>query len=314
MPFIRLNKAERRRVAVFFTCLGIAFFAWLFFALSNQYVYEVRSVINYTNAPVNKAFRPLQGDTVRLRVRGTGWNLLFSKLRFTPGAVDVDVSGLNQNHFIILDKQLARINRQFAADQRIVSVIPDTLYFDFSSRVIKKVPVNLISEIAFASQHKVSDTVRITPAYVTVSGPAEELRNIERWDTDSLKARNVTGDIVAKVPLQPNERTNLNVYPREVDVRIPVSEFTEKEIEIPLQVLNGEKISNVKLIPNRVKIVVLAGLSNYPRISDTSFVATVDLNEWRKGYKQLPVVLKKSPPFTDIIKIEPGLVDFIIKK
>ncbi|HEY1024834.1 MAG TPA: CdaR family protein [Sphingobacteriaceae bacterium] len=314
MPLIRLNKIERRRVAVFFTCLGIAVFAWLFFALSNQYTYEVRSVLNYSNTPIKKAFRPLQGDTVSLQVRGTGWNLLFSKLRFTPEAVDVDVSGLNQNHFIILDKQLDALNRQFHSDQQIVSVDPDTLYFDFSSRIIRKVPVNLISEIMFEDQYRIAGPVKIEPAFVTVSGPAEELQDLERWDTDSLKSTGVRRDIVAKVQLQANEKTNVSVYPKEVTVRIPVSEFTEKSIEVPIRVLNEGNIESVRLIPDKVRVTILTGLSKYPGVTDTSFAATVDLNDWKRGYQQLPVTLKKSPVFTEIVRIEPQMLDFIVKK
>ncbi len=315
MPVIRLNKAERRRLTVFFSCLGVAILGWLFFALSNLYVYEVNSVLNYRNAPINKAFHPLQGDTVTLKVEGTGWDLLFSKIRVLPTSVDVDVSELNTRNYVIIEKQLRQVNRQFQSSQQIVSIEPDTLYFDFSSRINKKIPVNLLYKIRFAPQHKVSGAIQISPAFVTVSGPAGELKGITKWDTDSLKASDVATDLTARIQLRPNRKNNIVIYPRVVDVRIPVSEFTEKTLEVPLEVVNRDGIKYISLYPEKVRITVHTSLSDYPRINESSFRATVDLANWRKkGFSQLPVEILKRPAAVEIVRVEPVVVDFIIHK
>lgn len=315
MPILRLNKAERRRLTIFVSCLGVAILAWLFFALSNVYVYEVSAGLNYRNAPINKAFHPLQGETVSLKVEGTGWDLLFSKLNMLPGTVDVDVSELNTKNYVIIEKQLNEVNRKFRSNQRIISIEPDTLYFDFSSRIIKKVPVNLLYRISFASQHKISGPILISPAYINVSGAAEELAAIERWDTDSLIASGVAADLTSKVQLVANKKNNVVIYPRTVEVRIPVAEFTEKTVEVPLEVINASGLKDVKLIPEKVKITLNTALSDYGIINESSFQAIVDLASWKqKGFKQLPVEIKKRPSFVDIVRVEPGTIDFIIRK
>jgi hypothetical protein len=315
MPVIRLNKAERRRLTVFFSCLAVAILGWLFFALSNVYVYEVDSVLNYRNAPINKAFHPLQGDTVTLKVEGTGWDLLFSKLRVLPESVDVDVSELNDKNYVIIEKQLRQVNHQFRSNQQIVSIEPDTLYFDFSSRIIKKVPVNLLYKLRFAPQHKISGAVQISPAFVTVSGPAGELEGIDKWDTDSLKGNEVAVDLTARIRLQPNKKNNIMIYPREVEVRIPVSEFTEKTIEVPLEVINKEGVKDMVLYPEKVRITVNTSLNDYASVNESSFQATVDVANWKKkGFSQLPVEVRKQPSYIDVVRIEPRTVDFIIHK
>ncbi|HEY0896963.1 MAG TPA: CdaR family protein, partial [Sphingobacteriaceae bacterium] len=279
------------------------------------YIYEVNSVLNYRNAPINKAFHPLQGDTVTLKVEGTGWDLLFSKIRVLPTSVDVDVSELNTRNYVIIEKQLRQVNRQFQSSQQIVSIEPDTLYFDFSSRINKKIPVNLLYKIGFAPQHKVSGAIQISPAFVTVSGPAGELQDITKWDTDSLKASEVSADLTARVPLQPNRKNNIVIYPRLVDVRIPVSEFTEKTLEVPLEVVNREGMKNIRLYPEKVRITLHTSLNDYSRINESSFQATVDLANWRKkGFSQLPVEILRRPAAVEIVRVEPVVVDFIIHK
>jgi len=315
MPFIKFSKVERRRISLFFICLIFAVGAWMFFALSNRYVYQVQTLVRYVNFPDNKAFHSLQSDTVDLRVEGTGWQLLFSKLRINPQSVDVDLEKLKKQTFIDLSDQLSYINRQFESTQKVVKVSPDTLYFDFSSRAVKKIPIRLNYSIRFQSHYGISDTIQISPSYVTVTGPGKELDQIDYWYTDTLKLKNINGNITSKISLQRPLKANISIYPRVVDLKLMVDEYTEKVIEVPVVVLNNTEFSNVKLLPDKVKITFLTALSNYSKIERGDFEVSVDLNNWKsKGYKQLPVVISKFPGFCELVKIEPQNLDFIIQK
>lgn len=315
MPLIKFSQSERRRLSLFFICLTFALGAWLFFALSNSYIYQARTLVRFVNFPQNKAFHSLQSDTVKLQIEGTGWQLLFSRLRISPRSIDIDLKDLNKQTFVNLSDQLGYINRQFSSTQKIVYIMPDTLYFDFSSRAIKKVPLKLISNIQFIKQYGVSDSVLITPSHVTVTGPKEDLAKIKFWSTDSLKRQDVAGSISSKVLLKRPGKANINIYPAMAEVKIPVAEFTEKSIEIPIRVINNRTFYDVKLLPEKVKITFMTALSNYSKIDRDYFEATVDLNNWtEKAYKQLPVKLARFPKYCKLIRVEPQNVDFIIQK
>lgn len=315
MPFIKFSKIERRRISLFLVCFIFAVGAWMFFALSNRYVYQVRTLVRFVNFPENKAFHSLQSDTLKLQVEGTGWQLLFSKLRINPQSVDINLKELRKQTYISLSDQLSYINQQFASTQKVVYVQPDTLYFDFSSRAVKKIPIRLVQNIQFKSNYGISDSVRISPDYVTVTGPLEELALIDYWTTDTLSMKDVSGSINTKIPLQRPSQANINIYPGIVDLRLLVDEFTEKVIEVPVKVLNNDEFSNIKLLPDKVKITFLTALSNYPKIERGNFEISVDLNNWKeKGYKQLPVKVSLFPDFCKLVKIEPQNIDFIIQK
>ena len=315
MPLIKFSQSERRRLSLFFICLALALGAWLFFALSNSYIYQARTIVRFVNFPQNKAFHSLQSDTVKLQIEGTGWQLLFSKLRIKPHSIDIDLKNLDRHTFINLSDQLGFINRQFSSTQKIVYVQPDTLYFDFSSRSIKRVPVKLLSNIQFAKQYGVSDSVEITPAYVTVTGPKEDLAKIKFWKTDSLNLKDVAGNINSKISLQRPLKTNINIYPAIAEVKISTDEFTEKSIEVSIKVLNNTNFYDIKLLPEKVKITFMTALSNYSKIDRDYFEATVNLDSWsEKSYKQLPVKITRFPNFCKLVKIEPQNIDFIIQK
>lgn len=315
MPFIKFSQSERRRISLFFICLTFAVGAWMFFALSNSYVYQARTLVRFVNFPQNKAFHSLQSDTVRLQIEGTGWQLLFSKLRISPQSVDIDLRDLNKQTFINLSDQLGYINRQFSSTQKVVYVQPDTLYFDFSSRAIKKVPVQLVSDIEFIKQYGISDSIRINPAFVTITGPKDDLSKIRVWKTDTLEAKNVSRNISSKIALKRPAIANINLYPSQAEVKVPVDEFTEKTVDVSIKVRNNRNYNDVKLLPEKVKITFMTALSNYPEIDRDFFEVIVDLDDWTKrSYKQLPLRITKFPDFCKLVRIEPQTVDFIILK
>ena len=123
-------------------------------ALNNKYIYTAKTVIIFKNTPTKRAFYPLQSDTVDLQVEGTGWQLLFSRLRINPSSVVVSLSQLNTKDFITFSDQLYNVNRQLESTQKVISVRPDTLYFDFTKRTVKKVPINLVSKLDYISQYE----------------------------------------------------------------------------------------------------------------------------------------------------------------
>lgn len=315
MPFIKFNKTERRRLSLFFICMLVALGAWIFLSLSNRYIYQVQTLVRFVNFPQNKAFRPLQSDTIKLQVEGTGWQLLFSKMRISPQSVDIDLDELNKKTFVDLSLQLPKINRQFESSQRVVQIKPDTLYFDFSARSVKRIPVRLVHKIMFMPHYGISDSVKFFPDYVTVTGPRKELDQIKSWPTDTLILKNLNSDLNTRISLRRPMHANISIYPSEVDARLKVDEFTEKVIEVPVKVINSKEYGNVKILPDKIKVTFLTALSNYSKIDRSYFELSVDLNSWKNyGYKQLPVHIDRFPDYCKLIRIEPQNVDFIVQR
>jgi YbbR domain-containing protein len=315
MPFIKLTKIERKRFLVFITCLLLAIAGWLFLALNNKYVYTAKTVLVYKSFPQKRAFHPLQSDTVDLQVEGTGWQLIFARLRINPQSISVSLDKLNNRNYILLSEQLSNINFQLESAQKIISLRPDTLYFDFSKRTVKKVPVKLISSFSFANQYGISNAIEINPEYVTVSGPQQELEKITHWNTDTLKLLRLQNTTATRVAMKQNSQKNVNIFPASVEIRVPIDEFTEKTVEVPLKIIGNKEYYNVKLYPKKVKITFLVALSSYAQVNEDFIDAVVDLDEWKLlSHNQLTVKLLRFPDYCKVIKIQPNKIDFIIEK
>lgn len=315
MAFIKLSASERRRVSAFFTCLILAAVAWVFTTLSNNYNFTVKEVLVYKNMPQKRAFHSLQPDTINTTIQGTGWDMLFSKMNFENKKITVDLHTLDSKDYIVLSSQLKEVNERKDFDNQIIGFNPDTLYFDFSNRAVKRVPIRLISSINYQQQYAQSNDVIVKPSYVTLSGPGNVLEHIESWDTDSLTVDSVDETVRTNVELQASKEGNVSIYPKSVQVVVPVDEYTEKEVSIPVKLINNHDYYKVKIFPQKVKVTFTTSLNRYAEMDEDLFEASADLNLWQShNYTSLPVKLSRRPAYCKIVKIEPQNIDFIVRK
>ncbi len=315
MPILNLNKTQRRKLSIFVKCVIFSFLAWALFAVSSNYVYTVKAGMQYVNAPDNRAFHPLQSDTVNVQLEANGWQLLFSSFQSTAEEIQVDLSGLRNRNWVVFANQLGFINRQFPANKQVISVSPDTLYFDFSKQTERKVPVKALHRLLFRKQYDIIDELKISPEFVTITGPLDDVVQIDQWETDTIRASNVNGDLRTAVQLKHNQRANISVYPTSVEVEIPVGEVTEKLLEVPLRVENGQQFSSVKLLPGKVRLTVMVSLRDFAKVTEGAFEAVVNMDDWvDNDVKNLPVIITKKPDYCKLVKVEPQNVDFFVRK
>lgn len=315
MAIIKLTAIERRRVVGLFACLCLAIAAWLFMALNNKYVYNAKTVLIYKNFPLERAFHPLQSDTVDLQVEGSGWQLLFSRLRVRPQAISVNLEPLNKKDFIVFSNQILDVNKQLASSQKIISIRPDTLYFDFTKRSVKKVPIKVIKRVSFEKQFGLASDILLTPQYVTVTGPLEDLKKIKFWDTDTLMLKDLANSATVRLGMQQTKLKNINIYPSTVEVKLPVDEFTEKTIEVPLKIINNKGFNSFMLYPKKVKVTFLVSLSSYDQIDESFIQAAVDVDEWKiEHHTQFTVKITDFPDYCKLVSVVPSKVDFIVER
>ena len=315
MALIKLSLGERKRISMFFTCVILAFAAWLIYSLSMSYDYNVKAIASFKSLPQNKAFYPLQSDTVVLVVRGTGWQLLFNKLSKSVSDIKVDLSSLERRNFVSMREQMADINNQFFSNQTIIKVLPDTLFFDFTTRKVKRVPVKFNADLDYKKQFGQSKEITLKPSHVTITGPSDVIKNINHWDTDTFRMKGIGGNISSNISLKKSKEANISIFPNRVEFKLDVEEFTEKEFDIPIKVVNNPDYYRVKLVPSSVKVYAWTSLSDYASVDENHVSATVDLSLWRdKKATRLPVIIVNNNPFVQINRLNPQQVDFMVSK
>ncbi len=173
----------------------------------------------------------------------------------------------------------------------------------------------MVSNFSFVNQFGIANDIEVIPEYVTLSGPEQELKKISEWPTDTLALMNMQSTTGARVAMAQNKLKNVNIFPTSAEVKVPVDEFTEKTIELPLNVINNKEYYSVKLYPKKVKVTFLVALSKYQQINENFMDAVVDLSEWKDlNHNQLRVKLPRFPEYCKLVRISPEKVDFIIEK
>lgn len=310
-----LNKTQKRKLSIFVRCLIFSAIAWVLFATANHYTDARQMQLRYVKMPQDKAFHPLQSDTVTVYVEMTGWQYLMSSFRKQTRQLEVDLTGLGKRNWVALSEQYEFISSQFPASHRVVSITPDTLFFDFSNQTERKVAVVPLYDLQFKKQYGIIDEISVSPQYVTITGPLEDVVKIDGWETDTIRASAVDRTLTAHVLLNNHQRANINVYPTAVNVTIPVGEMTEKIIEVPIKVENASEFSSVKLLPGKVKLTIMVSLRDYSRVSVGNFEAVVNMEDWvERGVKDLPVLITRKPDYCQLIKVEPQNVHFFVRK
>ncbi|WP_254527953.1 MULTISPECIES: YbbR-like domain-containing protein [unclassified Sphingobacterium] len=315
MALRRINKVQRRKLSIFLRCIIISFLAWTLFAISSDYTFTKKASMSYVNLPENKAFHPLQSDTVTVKIKMSGWKVFMERLHLDTAKIQVDLSGLKSRNFIVFGNQIGFINRQFPTDKQVVAVSPDTLYFDFSKQTQRKVPVKAVESLTFQRQYGVIGETRTNPEYVTITGPLEDVASIEYLETDTIKGKDVNTDVRTVAYLNKQQRTNITIYPTFAEVIVPVGEITEKVIELPIKVENSKGYTSVRVLPSKVRATILLAVKDYNKYTSRDFEAVVDLDAW-KDHKvsSLPVIITKMPDYVKVLSVEPQNVDFFVRR
>lgn len=167
----------------------------------------------------------------------------------------------------------------------------------------------------FKKQYGIIGDTKANPDYVTVTGPLEDVANIEYLETDTIRGTAVSSDIRTIAYLNKHQKNNITIYPTFSEITIPVGEITEKVLELPIRVENGGRYTTVRTIPTKVKVTFLVSLKDYNKWTSRDFEAIVDMENWEENkVKTLPVIITKVPNYCQIISIEPQNIDFFVRK
>jgi len=243
--------------------------------------------------------------------RGTGFKLARVHMRDRPDSILVDVSAFSKNKSQ-LNFQTIALRNQFPGELKPFKITPEIIHAGLNSRLSKKVPIKLVSQITFRQRFKPHGMVVLEPESVEIAGPKSLLEKISEVKTSLLKLDDVTGHKEGKLSLEKSSFLGLVSSTSEVKYHLLVEEFTEGIIDVPVELPVSQK-STVTLIPNTVRITYSAPLSYFREIKSTDFAVIAEL-PFGEMPSKLEVKLRSKPANAQLLTIEPEFVDYIVSK
>ncbi len=320
--FIGDLKPERlknnKQVVIFFICLFIATSLWFLNSMEKEYNTSLSYPVKYVNPPDKLFLSNNPPQKLELNVQMHGFTLLRHKLSFSVSPVIIDLRTIIRNaekqnniYKIPSETLINKINQQVSSEISITSISPQEIEFQFDSLKTRLIPVAYNADITFRPQYFLKGNIILKPDSVLLTGPSAVVDTIKILYTEPKTFSELYKNYEKQ--LQINNPENTKVTPEKVSILIPVEKFTEKELTLPVQTVNLEKGVNLKLFPNKVKITVMAGLSEYEKVTPEDFFATVDYNHVSEDKNRLQVSVKTEKQYLQILKVSPDLVEYLIE-
>jgi len=314
----RKEHKSHPRLVVFLVCLLISLFMWLFIELMKNYNDEIRYNITFSNVPKDLILTNSGDSVIRIGMNAQGFELLAAKYSQKRRSLTIDLSTIKIRPvsdgyaaFLPSARIIEQLESQIRFEKEITYVKPDTLFFRFSEVVRKHVPIIPDITYSLSGQYDVTDSIRFTPQYVTVSSIKSIIDTLSFIKTQKLRLNQLDSSINMGVALSKGAYVRLMKFSSDsITVSMKVEKVTEAGYTVPVSVKgNGE---NVKIFPDKVEIVCRVPLSVYSHIDKSDFMAEVEFLPSLGNDKKLKVNVVKAPVRIRVLKTVPEEVEYII--
>lgn len=312
-------KMDRKLIVfLFFFLLSTIF--WFLNQLEDEYVTEISLPVHYTNFPNDKILVNELPDHFDMRVRAFGYKLLEYKIsnKFLPYTVNVNSITLRMHSkssyakFFSLTRLLNQdIEDHLNSELEIVSILPDTLFFEFADRVFKKVPVVSKLDPVPATQYMIRGKIQFDPDSINISGANPIVDTINSVYTESKNISSLNANYDKKVDLE--KINGVSFSEKEVVAKINVEKYTEGTQKIALNVINVPDSLIIRTFPKEVIVTYFVALSDYEKVLPQLFEAVVDFNETANQNK-FNVKILNSPDYVKSLRYNPQSVEYIIER
>lgn len=208
----------------------------------------------------------------------------------------------------------AKLKEQLNVNTKIESYSPDTIKVSIFKIEKKTVPVKLVGKIRLRPQYIQIGEVSISPDKIDIYGTKETLDNIDSLET--LPADSLLNDIFENttqiVPLKKSD--NISFNESQVVVDIKAEQVTEKIIEVVgINKKNVPSNLTLKTFPAYVGVKCKVGVSNWDKVTPSSFTLVVDYNKINNKSNKVNVEVANSAEGIFGISLHPEQVEFIIE-
>ena len=313
---IRLN----RRVFTFLICLLVSISFWLMMSLSKEYSITISFPVNYVNLPTDKIIANNLPESIDIEIKATGFNLLFYKIKQQREIVLLDINDAlpykTKNHYYLFsNSRIDKITAQFNSEIKVLKINPDTIFLNYNKKITKRVPVIADIKIDFDSQYQLTDSIKIEPAFIDISGAADVLEKINYLRTVHIYEKKMASSLVMKLGiLKTPELKQIELSNSTVQAIVNVKKYTEASLELPIEISNLPRGYSLKTFPDKITVKFNVAFDDYATINAVQFRAIVDYSKIESGSNKLKIILEKFPSNIRSVKLSSDKVEYIIRK
>ncbi|GAB7257566.1 YbbR-like domain-containing protein [uncultured Polaribacter sp.] len=311
-------KTTKKIPKTFIGFLLVSLLIWILITFSKEYNTSIVFPVEYSNISQNKILQEAPIKEIEVLVKANGFKIL--RTRFNTKKIIINASSLikkqGSKHFLLLNNQQKNIAKQLPSGVELKEIAKDTIYLDVGSLVSKKVAVKPNLKLNFSVGYDLSETIKITPDSLVVSGPEVLLSELNNIELSTLDLKDLKADFTNKVAVKPLENyKNLKFKTKEITISGKIEKFTEGSLNIKYKIINVPEGVVINTLSKEVEFTFVVGLSNFNKINENVIKIECDFSMTTNnnlGYL-IPKLVQK-PSEIKSYKITPKKIDFLIQK
>lgn len=296
-----------------FFILAFIFWLMLFFQRDVEGIYKIP--IKYTNIPHDVVFDTPPPEFIEVRLADKGSEIFGYDLSLNRDSLEIDtekqrkdgVKTIQGNQFIQL------IRSSISSSTQLLGYAPASISLAMSKLQQKELKVVFDGEISTNRANLIADSSSFIPKTVTAYASGKNLSQLEFAQTEHTIISNLKTTSQLKVKIKPVD--GVKFVPDEVEIYIPISEFTERKIEIPINAKNVPENMDVKFFPSQAEVTFSVVLDEYKKIAPEDFEIVLNYNEFHNNKNgRVELKLTHSPSSIRNPRIKPESVEFLLEK
>lgn len=307
---------EWKEALIFFCFILLAFGFWLLQSLQQEYEIDIKIPVKYKNVPLDISFTKTPPEVISVKVKDKGSVLLnYSFGRsFAPIEVNMKTQPETEGRLIVNQKTIeSDIKKQLIATTALINFDPQQIDATYGKQIKKEIPAIFEGSIQTNAGFKISGDISITPQNISVYASSAVLDSLKEIKTVYTEVKKGNKTVTRTVQLEQINGATLD--PTSVTVTIPIEEYTEKTLEIPVVCTDLPHYYTLRTFPSVVKVNCNVPLSRFKDISADDFeiqISFTDLEQNTSG--TLPLLLNKKPSWVDVATISPNQIEFILEQ
>lgn len=305
---------DKRKLQIFLVFLLCSFLIWLISKLSENYTERTSYELVFIQVPDSLLLTKASKENISVRIQTSGFQMLSSGFKRNQINIDVSQARFRGNRYYITPAVYRRqMEQQLSGAVTLQEVDIDTLFLEMYALMARKVPVRADVEVALAQNYMMKGAVQVRPDSIIIRGPENEVKSIEEVTTERVELMDLEKDFSREVALNlPEMGTSISMEAEKVLIQGEVFRFSEKLLEIPVQVLNRPEDMEIKIFPNTISVLCRAELEQLKTLEPTQFALEVDFNDVKEGVKYLPVTLSQKPEGVQSVQVMVEEVEYLL--
>lgn len=297
---------------LFFLVLAFIFWLMLFFQKENvEGTYKIP--LKYTNIPDDVVFDNPLPTFLEVSVADNGAQIFRLDLG-KRDSLEIDVTEITEGGNKVLQgnqyEQLIRT--QLFPSTNVRGYYPMSISLATSKLQSKELPVVFDGEITTSRANLVADSATFIPEVVMAYGSRQSLDKLKGAVTEYTVFRNLKA--TSQLPVRINNVEGVKFVPSQVDIYIPIEEYTERTFEVPITAIHVPRKLDVKFFPSRANVTFSVTLEEYKKIVPEDFSIELDYRKFHSNEDgRVELELTDSPSSIINPRISPASVEFLFE-